>query len=383
MRTRSRHLEHPLTFPRLVLHNISVKKMRLALTGLAVAIGVMTVVTFSIVNHSLRATALAIMQTGQADFTVAQKGVSDLLNSNIDQATLQRIAEDRQIAGATGVLIGTTKLNSANPLFLEIGIQPSQLADFGVTVVEGKPFAPDAADQIMLGYRAAANLHKHVGDTLTVDSTRFTIVGLYSTGQALGDTGSMLPLVPFQAAQRQPNELTLIFVRVRSGTDIPALQRRLEAANPQLVTVRTAADFGRADRSLALINAADRGSTILAILVGAVIVMTTMTMTFVERTREFGVLAAVGWSPRRVLAMVIAEALTIGLIGAMGGVCLSFAATQVIDQMPSLAGILHPVYTAGAFWRALYTAGAMSLLGGAYPALRAARLSPIEALRRE
>ena len=140
---------------------------------------------------------------------------------------------------------------------------------------------------------------------------------------------------------------------------------------------------GRADRSLALINAADRGSAVLAVLVGAVIVMTTLTITFVERTREFGILAAIGWSSWRIVGMVIGEALCIGLIGAVLGVGLSFAATQVIGQLPSLVGILHPVYTVAAFWRAIFTAGAMSLLGGLYPAWRAARLSPLEALRRE
>ena len=372
-----------LTLPGLVLHNVGVKKLRLALTSLAVAIGVMTVVTFSIVNHSLRETELAIMQTGRADFTIAQRGVSDLLNSNVDQGTLNRIKAEPDIAAATGVLVGTVRLNAANPLFLQIGIRPEELANFGVTVVAGKPFSATAAHELMLGWRASSNLDKHVGDQLDVDGTIYRVVGVYSTGQALGDAGAMLPLVPFQAVQRQPGELTLVFIRIRAGADISAVRSRIEHDYPQLVTVRTTEDFGRADRSLALINAADRGSTILAILVGAIIVMTTMTMTFIERTREFGVLAAVGWSRRRILGMVIAEAMTIGLIGAMGGVALSFAATQLIGQLPSMVGILHPVYNAGAFWRALYTAAAMSLIGGVYPAARAARLAPLEALRHE
>ena len=372
-----------LSFIGLIAHNVGVKKLRLALAALAVAIGVMTVVTFSIINHSLRASALAIMQTGRADFTVAQKGVADLLNSNVDQPTLDRIRGYPQVSGATGVLIGTTRLDAHNPLFIEIGINPSELADFGVTVVSGGSFGVTATDQVMLGWRAANNLGKHLGDTLVVEQVTYRVVGIYSTGQALGDAGAMFPLTAFQAAQRQPSELTLLFVRVRPGADVAALRSRIERDSPQVVTVRTASDFGRADRSLSLINAADRGSAILAIVVGAVIVMTTMTMTFIERTREFGVLSAIGWSRRRVMGMVVAEALCIGLIGAAGGVALSFAATQVIGQLPSLVGILHPEYTAGAFWRALYTAAVMSLLGGAYPAARAARLSPLEALRRE
>lgn len=362
---------------------MQVKKLRLALTSLAVAIGVLTVVTFSIVDHSLRASALAIMQTGRADFTVAQKGTSDLLNSNIDAATFERISAEPGVARATGVLIGTTRLDADNPLFLEIGIQPADLAEFGVVVDAGSAFTATATDQVMLGWRAANNLHKHVGDPVTIDGTALRVVGIYATGQALGDAGAMLPLVPFQSHQRQPSELTLAFVRVAPGTDVAALRGRVEHDFPQLVTVQTAADFGRADRSLALINAADRGGAVLAIVIGAIVVMTAMTISFVERTREFGVLAAIGWSRLRVIGMVIAEALCIGLLGAALGVGLSFLATQLIGQLPSLVGILHPEYSAAAFWRAIYTAGLMSLIGGSYPAVRAARLSPLEALRHE
>ena len=378
-----RRRKQGLSFPGLIAHNVAVKKLRLLFASLAIAIGVMTVVTFNIVSSSLRTTDLAIMQTGRADFTIAQKGVSDLLSSTIDQATLDRVRQDSDVAAAAGVLIGTTKLNAQNPLFIEIGIRPDETAEFGVTVVSGRLFGADATHEIMLGYRAAANLGKHVGDDLTIEGTTFRIVGLYSTGQALGDAGAMFPLTPFQAAQRQPSEYTLVFVRAKQGTDIAALRARLERQNPQLVTVQTVSDFGRADRSLALISAAERGSTILAVLVGAVIVMTTMTMTFIERTREFGVLSAIGWSGGRVVLMVIGEALCMGLIGAAGGVALSFAATETIGQLPSLVGILHPTYTAAAFWRAVYTAAVMSLLGGVYPAVRAARLSPLEALRHE
>jgi putative ABC transport system permease protein len=208
-------------------------------------------------------------------------------------------------------------------------------------------------------------------------------VGLYTTGQTYADAGAAFPLIPFQAEQRQASELTLVFVRATPGANLQGIRSRIENENSQLVTIRTASDFGRADRSLALINAADKGSTVLAIGVGAIIVMTTMTMTFLERTREFGVLAAIGWSRIRITAMVLGEALCIGLVGAVVGIGLSFAATELIGQLPSLVGVLHPNYTADAFLRALYTAGAMSVLGGAYPAIRAGRLPPLEALRRE
>jgi hypothetical protein len=79
-----------VTFLALVLHNVGVRKLRLALTALAVAIGVVTVVSLGVVTSSLESSELAIMQTGRADFTIAQKGGSDILNSSIDQAQLER-----------------------------------------------------------------------------------------------------------------------------------------------------------------------------------------------------------------------------------------------------------------------------------------------------
>jgi len=372
-----------VTLLTLVLHNVRVKKLRLALTALAVAIGVVTVVSLGVVTSSLKTSELAIMQTGRADFTIAQKGVSEILNSSIDQAQVPRIAAERGVAGVVGVLIGTTRLNAANPQFIEIGIAPDQLAPFGVTVVDGRAFATSATDEVLLGWRAAQNLDKHVGDSIRLDSIPYRVVGIYSTGQSLGDAGAMLPLAWFQTYQRQPGQLTLLFVRAAPGANVPQLQARIDRDDPGFVAIRTEQEFGRADRSLALIQAANRGSAVLAVIIGAIVVMSAMTMTFVERMREFGVLAAIGWSRGRVMGMIVAEALVIGLLGAAAGSALSVVAVRVIQHLPSLAGVLHPDFTAGVFARALYTAAAMSLLGGLYPALRAALTGPMEELRDE
>lgn len=372
-----------VSFLALILHNITVKKLRLVLTALAVAIGVLTVVSLGVVTESLQQSDLAILQTGQADFTIAQKGVSELLNSSIDESSLSRIKATRGIASVTGVLVGTTKLNSDNPLFLEIGIDPDQLAPFGVTVIDGRPFAASASNQLMLGWRAAENLGLHVGDSLKLDSTSYQVVGIYSTGQSFGDAGCMLPLAWFQTYQRQPSQYTLLFVRVVNRNEVISVQQEIDREFPQVVAIRTLQEFGRADRSLSLILAANRGATVLAVIIGAIVVMSAMTMSFIERTREFGILSALGWNPQRVGAMIVLEALAIGFVGAAAGLALSVLAVIGVQHLPVLAGVLHPVYTSGVFARALSTAAAMVLVGGFAPAVRAALAKPMEALRHE
>jgi putative ABC transport system permease protein len=372
-----------VSFAALILHNITVKPLRLALTALAVAIGVLTVVSLGVVTHSLETSDLALLKTGQADFTIAQKGVSDLLSSSIDAQSLARVRAEPGVSNAIGVLISTERLNAANPQFLEIGIDPADLAAFGVTVADGRPFGAAAQNELMLGWRAAQNLGLRTGDTIRIAGTAYRITGIYSTGQALGDTGAMFPLAWFQTRQRQPSQYTLLFTQVTTGAQVTAVQARIDRDFPQLATIRTLAQFGRADRSLSLILAADRGATVLAVIIGAIVVMSAMTMSFIERTREFGVLSAIGWSRRRVAAMIMSEALGIGLIGAAGGLALSVLAVLAVQQLPSLTGILHPEYTADVLSRALYTAAAMVLLGGLAPAIRAALARPLEALRHE
>lgn len=372
-----------MSFVTLILRNVTGRKVRLALTALAVAIGVVAVVAMGTVANSLESSDLALLRTGRADFAIAQKGVTDILSSAIDQNTLMHIRSQPGISSAIGVLIGTTDLNSANPQFLEIGINPSDLAPFGVTVVSGRPFAASATNEVLLGWRAAANLGLHAGDTMNISGRTYRITGLYSTGQALGDDGVMLPAAWFQTYQRQPGQYTLLFVRVTRGTSIAAEQAQIDRAFPQVVAIRTAQQFGRADRSLSLVLAADHGVTVLAVIVGAIVVMSVMTMNFIERTREFGVLSAVGWTPGRVGGMIMSEAFLIGLIGAAVGLALSVLAVFGIEHLPSIAGVLHPTYDPAVLARALITAAATVFIGAFAPAVRAALVSPMESLRHE
>ena len=372
-----------MSFFGLIAHNLWTKKLRTVLTALAVAIGVLTVITLSVVTESLRASAAAVLETGKADFTVAQKGVDGTLNSVINDAQVSRLQQTPGVSSVVGALVALTDLDSENPAFLEIGLEPSSLVPFGVRIVAGGPYAGDASDEVMLGWRAADNLDKHVGDTIDIAGGAKTIVGIYRTGQAFGDGGAMFPLTFLQGDERKSGTVTLAFVRVAPGTKIEAVRRQIEHDNPSLTTVRLASEFGRIDRTLDYLNAAGKAATYLALVIGTIIVMNTMLLSFVERTREFGVLRAIGWSKRRLWALILGEALLISLLGAMTGVALSFAATRALEALPALRGILHAQFTAGSFWRALYTAGAIGLLAALYPAARAGHLKPLAALRRE
>jgi putative ABC transport system permease protein len=361
-----------VSFLTLIPRNVLTRKVRSSLTGLAVAIAIMMVVAMGVLTYSLKQTAISVLEIGKADFTVAQKGVSDVLYSSIDETEVQRIQSYPQVQSIVGVLVAAVKLNSSNPFFLELGLPPDELTPFGVQIVQGRAYTADATDEIILGYRIAGDLGKTVGDQITIDTITFNIVGIYSVGNVFADSASMVPLSWLQGRQRTPGVVTLIFVKTKPGTNIAALEAQIQQDNAGLATIETASQFGQVDRNLGLLSAADVGVSVLALFMGVF-----------ERTREFGILRAVGWSRGRLVIMVMGEALLIALAGAVVGTGLGFVAIKVIQQLPLVLGYFNPVYPASVFGQALGVAVGMAFFGVIYPAARAALLQPLDALRHE
>ena len=325
----------------LILKNLWSKKTRSIGIAFAVAVAVMTVVTLTVVSSGLESSAAAVLTLGHADFTVAQKGVSEVLYSSLDDGQLREVQTTPGVQSAVGVLLETQHLNAENPLFIEIGIAPDELRQFGVTVVAGQPYGATASHEMMLGWRAAQNFGLHVGDRFDANGTWNTVVGIFSTGISYGDLGAMFPLPALQAYNRVPGSVTLIFVKVVPGVPVAKVELALTSNHPEMTTIQTASQFGRADTNLVFLQAAATGSTILAILIGAVIVGNTMLLSLFERTREFGLLRAIGWTRSRVVSLVVGEGVVLAVVGAVAGVALSFGATAVLEQLPQLKGVLH------------------------------------------
>jgi putative ABC transport system permease protein len=342
-----------------------------------------TVLTLGLVTESLRTSAAAVLQVGKADFTVAQNGASDIINSVMTEQQLTGVANTPGVKSAIGVLLDTERLDADHPLFVEIGIDPEALQPFGVHILRGRPFGADAEGEMLLGWRIADALGIKPGDQLQVQEGTKTVVGIYSTGNVFGDSAGMFPLVPMQGFERQPSGLSLAFVKIAPGTTKNEVARRVADDNPNLAVIRSAAEFGRADRNYEFIRTADKAATIVAVFVGALIVANTMLLALVERTREFGVLRSIGWSRWQLILLIVSEALIVSLVGAALGVALAVAATELLSHVSALQGILKPAYQSGIFYRALVTAAVVGFLGALYPAVRVGFLSPMEALRRE
>jgi putative ABC transport system permease protein len=240
-----------------------------------------------------------------------------------------------------------------------------------------------APDEIMLGSRAAADLGAGIGDVVTVEDQQFRVVGVYQTGALYEDGGAYAPLATVQRIAAKSDVVTAVFITAEPGTDLRELAGRIEKEFPNLATILDVSEYGKVDQGITILDSANLAISILAVGIGAIGVMNTMVMSVFERTREIGILRAVGWSGGRILRMILGESLFLCVAAAIVGSVVAALAIQALLLVETISSLLEPRYTLDVFIRGLAVAVIVSLAGAAYPAYRAVRLSPMEALRYE
>jgi putative ABC transport system permease protein len=375
-------VERTMSFLSLVIKNLIRQRVRTTLTVLGISIGITTVVALGVVTDSLKATSGEILRLGGADFMVAQEGAADLSFSVVPEDTIPALAEEPGVERAEGMLFHIARVGS-NPYFFLIGRERSGLSERPPDLIAGDVWPADTTDGILLGQRAASDLGAGVGDTVVIEDRAFVVSGIYETGRLLEDGGAYALLDAVQQIAGRAGVVTAVFLTVESGADPAAVGQSIEDKYPGLASIVQAGDYAKVDQGIQFLDAANMAISVLAVGIGAIGVMNTMIMSVFERTREIGIFRAVGWSGRRILRMIITESLLLCVLAAFVGSALGVLATRALLLIDVVRNVLEPQYSTDVFVRALVVAVVVALAGAAYPAFRAVRLTPMEALRYE
>jgi putative ABC transport system permease protein len=370
----------PLTVTGIVWRNLYRQPLRTALTVLGVALGVIAIVALGALVQGIHDAIDAGLHLGGAELTVFEAGVAaDILSSLNESETRAKLLSDPDVnavaAGMSHIMpVGDQRFT------VVIGVEPNGFT-YSTEYVDGPPITN--ADEISLGSLAARTFKKARGDTLQIGERTYRIVSTFNTGVVVYDASITMRLDVLQEMLGRQNQATAFFLDLRDGADPASVGRRLEAANPELVAIGGAAEYHKVDMGLQIAQGAVWAVTLAAVVIGSVIVLNTMWMTVLERTREIGVLRAVGWSRREVLVAVLAESLVVGLAALAIGAALGVLMARLIVHAPVVQQFVRPTFAVQQFVIAGAAAVLLSVLGGALPAWRAARISPAEALRYE
>jgi putative ABC transport system permease protein len=398
----------------MALDSLAHNKVRAMLTMLGIIIGVGSVITMTAIGTGAQkavndqiagmgtnvlmifpsALNLGGLSTGaggsqhitEDDATALKKGsslflaVSPMVNSSV-----QAIAGNENWA---------TKLNGVLPEYLTIrNWKPIQGANF-----------TDADERTenkvcLLGKTVVDNLFQPganpVGQIVRIKHLPFTVVGVLEPkgANAYGQDQDDIILAPFSTVQKKVVGITWANMIMSSTITADAtaeaeydvstilrVQHKLQPKDPDDFQVRSQVELAQAaSQNASTLTNLLRNAAIIALLVGGIGIMNIMLVTVTERTREIGIRKSIGAKQFDILLQFLTEAVTLSLVGGIIGVGLGYVASFVISKNNGWVLVISPSAT-------LISFGAAALVGvffGWYPARKAARLNPIEALRYE
>ncbi len=199
----------------------------------------------------------------------------------------------------------------------------------------------------------------------------------------MDDQGVVMSLSKLQNLTGDTGEVSLILVKAANGASATDLADTIEQKYPnELSTSTSLSGMDRMNNGLDVIKSGSWAVSLLAVLVGGIVVIVTMMKAVSERTREIGVLRAIGWTKKRIIIMILGESLVLSVIAIVVGLVVGIGIVEIISAAHIMRGI-EPAFSAYLLLKGIGVALLLGLLGGIYPAYRASRLAPTEALRYE
>ncbi len=369
-----RHLPGGMT-----LRNLWRRRTRTILTTVAVGVGIAAIVALGGIMEGFGSGFGSIGVGSGADLMALEADVSDMSYSSIDERVGARLSALSDVESVSGVGFAFAMMEEM-PIFFMMGYHPREAAIEHFMIVEGQPLA--TGRQIILGRQAAEALGVEVGETLRILESAFRVVGIYETGVSWEESGGVITLRDAQRLAGRPHQVSMYGIKLRDPGEAEALRERLNAEFPE-IDVSLSSEFAENIPDLQASQLMVQQISFLAVLIGGVGMLNTMLMSVLERTREIGVLRALGWRRRQVMGMILREALALGVIGGIFGILLGMGLAWLLGLIPAVGGFMEAQYSSELLLTAMTVAVVTGVLGGLYPSWRATRMQPIEALRYE
>ncbi|WP_406700283.1 ABC transporter permease [Singulisphaera sp. Ch08] len=374
-----------MRFTTLIAKNLVRRGVRTILTIVGLSIGIAAVVAMLGIAWGFERSFLAINEAKGIDLMVVRAGVSDKLTSSLDESLagdLQRIPGVREVAGSYMDVVSFEDANLVSVLVN--GWEPGSILFRGIRILKGRALAKGDGRATVLGRVLAINLGKSVGDSLNVAGEKFEVVGIFESDSLFENGGLIVPRSVLQKMMGREGNVTgfVVMATPNDRGSLETLRKRIEATIPGVAAVPSR-DYVQGDIRIRMVKAMAWTTSAIALVLGSIGVLNTMMMTVFERTVEIGLLRALGWRRKRVLALILGEALALGVAGAILGVILGYLEIQILSRMPTASGFVSSDFPPAVIGVGLTLGVGLSLLGGVYPALRGAAMQPTEALRHE
>ena len=380
----------------LAFQSLRLRPLRTFLTTLGIAVAVGSTVIFLSLGEGLRKVFSEEIGGIGPDIQVSYGPFDTSALSGVPELPLRFAGELRAggerygITRVTPIMLYARSGFSPGSSFLFQGLPPGTgVGDiyFDYEVVRGRGLSRGdrRAWVAVVGEQVAARNSVGVGDTLRLNpENSFQIVGVARSGGGLVDNAVLVPLASLQGAIGIRNRVSFFALDLAEPARAAEVAETLSEAYPQLGFQTRGEVLRVLERGIRVSDVIRLGISAISLIVGAIAVANTVLMSVFERTREFGVIRAVGAKPRFLFGLVLGESVLLSLIGAAFGVIIGRFGIAAVNRIAdNLIGLEVAALTLRLGLFAVAVAFVMGVLSGLLPAARAARIPIAVAMSRE
>jgi len=386
-----------------VLKNISRRKLRTALTLLGIIIGIAMIIALISLGDSMKLSiSNQLSQLGSERIMVIPKtsgGFGMPLSSiSLEEKDLNTIKKVHGVEIVMPIIMNSlpVKYKNTETMSTVIGVNSKDaqayLSDVqNLEIQSGRIIKENERFSVIIGSNVAKDIFEgiKINDKLTIAGKDVRVVGIMNaTGSTAEDNAIIISI---EGMKEITGKDTISYILVKANEDPKTVAHRIEDALQKLhgsqpfSVMTTEQLIQRIGNVIGIISLVFVGIAAISLLVAGFGIMNTMLMSVMERTREIGTMKAVGATNRRILSIFLSEAALVGFIGGAIGVVLGYVLFDGIIRVVSgligstLPFVISPVLIAFALGFSVL----VGVVSGLYPARRAAKLDPVEALRYE
>jgi len=351
-----------------------------------VAVG--TMVALVGVANGFEQSALDTFQKRGADIVVVAAGMPNQLSSDLDQAIMDKIRKIPEVGFVTCGLVDIVSFSRSGSSFYVLvqGWTADNPAFNDFEVVAGRLFKPEDQKVAIMGANVASSLNKKVGEQITIKREKFTVIGIVKSFSVYDNDSIVVKLEELQKLTRRQGRVTGFSITLDDAIEKTATAEKVSQEINELklgLSALPTARYISESAHIRMTRAMAWLTTLIALLIGTISMANTMAMSVVERTREIGILRAIGWKKWRVIRMIVGESVVLSFSGGLLGIVLAVIACRWFPSLPQVGGFIHGEIAPWVIATGFLIALVVGLIGGIWPAWRAASLPPTEAIYHE
>jgi putative ABC transport system permease protein len=366
--------------------NLHRRPARTSLTIAALSLGIAAVVALTGIAWGFEASWQKANDARGTDLIVTRIASENAMPSPFLATKPQQILKAYpHVQDVVGLLSEMLSVGDGSPPVFVFGWTYGSYLWDHLRLLDGRWPASDTEPEIMIGSLAAEMLHKKTGDLVEIEGQQFHVAGTFESSAMIENGALLMTLSRAQQITDKPGKVNVLNIKLdghASDADVADIKARVRETMPGFIAI-TSGELVSKNTVVRISKAMSNATMLIAGLVSALMVFNTMLMSINERTKEIGILLAVGWQRLTIMKLIFCEAVMLTLAGGAVGIALGVAITWGLEHMELMRGKIDAVFSTPFLLAVLGLSVVLGIAGGLYPALKAARLLPSHALRQE